>query len=192
MYLPLAQTPIVDNNGVRLVLRSSAEPERVAANVRAIVRDVDRDTAVSDITSGRAAITASVARPRFTAFILTLFAVVALFLGAIGVYGVLAYAVGRRTQEFAVRLALGASGRDLLRAVLDEGIRLTVAGVALGLVGALITTRALTRLLFGLTPTDPIVFAAVALVLVAVGVVASYVPARRAMRVNPLVALQGE
>ena len=192
LYLPLAQTPFVDNNGIRILLRSSADPQSIVANLRAIVRSVDPDTPVSDVTSGAAAVAASVARPRFTAFVLALFAGVALFLGAIGVYGVLAYAVGRRTQEFAVRLALGASGRDLLLGVLREGVRLTLAGVAIGLVGAFIATRALTRLLFGVTPADPGVFAGVALLLVAIGIVAAYVPARRAMRVDPLAALQSE
>ena len=192
LYLPLAQTPFVDNNGVRLVVRTTGDPEGIAASLRAVVHELDRDTPVSDITTGEAAIGTSVARPRFTAFLLALFAGVALFLGAIGVYGVVAYAVGRRTQEFAVRLALGASGRDLLGGVLGEGVRLTLAGVALGLVGAFLTTRALARLLFGVAPGDPGVFAIVALLLAIIGLVASYVPARRAMRVNPLAALQSE
>jgi putative ABC transport system permease protein len=192
LYLPLAQTPYVDNNGVRVLLRTTGEPERIAANLRAVVHALDSDTPVSDIMAGQAAIAASVARPRFTAFLLAVFAGVALFLGAIGVYGVLAYAVGRRTQEFAVRLALGASGRDLLGGVLSEGARLTLAGVVLGLIGAFIATRALTRLLFGVAPADPGVFAAVGLLLVTIGIVASYLPARRAMRVSPLAALQSE
>jgi predicted permease len=192
IYLPLAQTTFVDRNGVRLLLRTDAEPERIAVNVRAIVQSVDGDTPVSDIRMGEAAVAQSVARPRFTAFLLALFAAVALFLGAIGVYGVLAYAVGRRTQEFAIRLAIGASERDLLRGVLTEGARVALAGVALGLSGAFLATRALSTLLFGVKPVDPSVFAGAAVLLIVVGLLASYVPARRAMRVDPVAALQSE
>jgi predicted permease len=192
VYVPLAQTPFVDNNGVRLLIRTDARPEAIAGNLRAIVQEIDRDTPVSDIRAGDAAIAQSVARPRFTAYLLASFAGVALFLGAIGVYGVLAYAVGRRTQEFAVRLAIGASDRDLLLGVLGEGVRLTLAGVALGLAGAFVATRVLSSLLFGVEPADPAVFAGVALLLVMVGLVASYAPARRAMRVDPVTALQAE
>jgi putative ABC transport system permease protein len=192
LYAPFAQTPFVGLEGVRLVLRTDTEPERIAANLRAVVHALDGDTPVTDIKSGDAAIAQSVARPRFTAFLLALFAGVALFLGAIGVYGVLAYAVGRRTQEFGVRLALGASGRDLLGGVLTEGARLTLAGVALGLAGAFVVTRALSGLLFGVAPVDPGVFGGVALLFVVVGLFASYLPARRAMRVDPVAALQTE
>ena len=116
----------------------------------------------------------------------------ALLLGAIGVYGVLAYAVGRRTQEFAVRLALGADASAVLRGVMAEGARLTIAGVLIGLAGSLLATRALSRLLFGVAPADPLTFAGVAVVLLLIGLLASYVPARRAMRVDPVTALQTE
>jgi putative ABC transport system permease protein len=192
LYAPLAQTPFVGLDGVRLLLRTDTGPERIAANLRAVVHALDSDAPVTDIKSGEAAIAQSVARPRFTAFLLALFAGVALFLGAIGVYGVLAYAVGRRTQEFGVRLALGASGRDLLGGVLTEGARLTLAGVALGLAGAFVVTRALSGLLFGVAPVDPGIFGGVALLFVVVGLLASYLPARRAMRVDPVAALQTE
>lgn len=192
VYVPLAQTPFVDNNGVRLLLRTDAAPQQVAASLRALVTSLDKDTAVSDIRSGEASIAESAARPRFTAFLVALFAGVALLLGAIGVYGVLAYAVGRRTQEFAVRLALGASHRDLLAGVIGEGARLTLAGVMLGLAGSFIATRALSRLLFGVGPTDPATFTGVALVLIVTGLLASYLPARRAMRIDPARALQVE
>jgi putative ABC transport system permease protein len=192
LYVPLTQTPFVGNQGVQVLLRTDTEPERIAANLRAVIHALDSDTPVTDIQSGEAAIAQSVARPRFTAFLLALFGGVALFLGAIGVYGVLAYAVGRRTQEFGVRLALGASGRDLLGGVLTEGAQLTFAGVALGLAGAFVVTRALSGLLFGVAPFDPGVFGGVALLFVVVGLLASYLPARRAMRVDPVAALQTE
>jgi predicted permease len=192
VYLPLAQNAGFDANGLRLVVRTTVPPEQFAANLRSIVSSLDRDTPVSDIRTGESGIAASVARPRFTAFLLSAFAAIALLLGAIGVYGVLAYAVGRRTQEFAVRLALGADAADVLRGVMREGARLTAAGVLLGLAAALLATRALSRLLFGVAPIDPLTFAAVGVVLFVVGLLASYLPARRAMRVNPATALQTE
>lgn len=192
MYVPMAQAPGVNPNGVQVLLRTDSSTQQIAVNLRDIVRAIDADTPVSNITTGAAGIAASVARPRFTAFLLALFAGVALFLGAIGVYGVLAYAVGRRTQEFAVRLALGANPGDVLRTVLGEGARLTITGLLLGIAGALLATRALSRLLFGVAPTDPGTFAGVATVLVTIGLLASWVPARRAMRVDPTTALQSE
>jgi putative ABC transport system permease protein len=192
VYIPFAQNAFFNPNGVQLIVRTGADPEQLAANLRSIVRSLDRDTPVSDIRSGEAGIAESLARPRFTAFLVSAFAAMALLLGAIGVYGVLAYAVGRRTQEFAVRLALGADASAVLRGVLGEGARLTVVGVAVGLAGAFLATRALSRLLFGVAPTDPVTFGAVALILLVVGLLASYIPARRAMRVDPVAALQAE
>jgi putative ABC transport system permease protein len=192
IYLPLAQNTFYNPNGIRLVIRTDVPPEQIAGHLRSIVGALDPDVPVSNIRTGESGIAESVARPRFTAFLLGLFAAVALFLGAIGVYGVLAYAVGRRTQELAVRLALGADASDVLRGVIGEGARLTIAGVILGLAGSLLVTRALSRLLFGIAPADPITFGAVALTLLVVGLVASYVPARRAMRVDPVAALQAE
>jgi predicted permease len=192
IYVPLAQNAFFDANGLRLLVRTTTPPEQLAANLRSIVSSLDRDTPVSDIRTGAAGIAASAARPRFTAFLLAAFAGLALLLGAIGVYGVLAYAVGRRTREFAVRLALGANATDVLRGVMREGARLTAVGVLLGLAAALLATRALSRLLFGVAPVDPLTFAAVGMVLFVVGLLASYLPARRAMRVNPVTALQTE
>jgi putative ABC transport system permease protein len=113
-------------------------------------------------------------------------------LGSIGVYGVLAYAVGRRRQEFAIRLALGGSARDILCGVLAEGMRLTLAGVGVGVAAAVVVTRSLSTLLFGVEAADPGILGGVALLLVAVGLLASYVPARRAMNVDPVTALQTE
>ena len=192
MYVPVSQTPFFDNNGMRILVRTDAAPQQVAANLRGVVDALDKDTPVSDVSTSEAMIAESVARPRFTALLLALFAGVALFLGAIGVYGVVAYAVGRRTQEFALRLALGANPQDVLRGVIAEGARLTIAGAGLGVAGALVATRALSTLLFGVTPADAGILASVALLLVAVGLLASYVPARRAMRVDPVTALQSE
>jgi predicted permease len=192
IYVPFTQNDFFNPNGIQLIVRTDANPEQLAANLRSIVGSLAPDTPVSDIRTGEAAIAESLARPRFTAFLVAVFAAMALLLGAIGVYGVLAYAVGRRTQEFAVRLALGADASVVLRGVLAEGARLTIVGVAVGLAGAMMATRVLSRLLFGVAPTDPITLGAVTVVLLVVGLLASYVPARRAMHVDPVAALQAE
>jgi len=189
LYLPLAQA---DATVIGIILRTETDPQQIAANLRGIVSSLDKDTPIGDIRTSEALIVESVARPRFTAFLLAVFAAVALFLGAIGVYGVLAYAVNRRTQEFGVRLALGASARDIVYTVLREGARLTLSGLVLGLLGAVAATRALSTLLFGIEPANIGILASVALLLFLIGLVASYLPARRAAMVDPVVALRAE
>jgi ABC-type antimicrobial peptide transport system permease subunit len=121
-----------------------------------------------------------------------LFGILALILACVGLYGVMAYTVGRRTHEIGVRMAMGAEGRDIERYVLKEGIALTVAGIGLGLVGAAATTHVLSFVLFDISPTDPLTLTAVPLLLAAVALVASYIPARRASRTDPLAALRHE
>jgi predicted lysophospholipase L1 biosynthesis ABC-type transport system permease subunit len=189
LFVPLAQA---DADPLHIVLRIDGEAAPVAAQLRDLVRGLDPEAALADVTTGEALVAASAARPRTLAAVLTAFAAVALALGAVGVYAVLAYSVSRRTQEFAVRMAIGGTSADILRTVVGEGLRLTAAGVALGIAGAFAVTRLLSRLLFGVGATDPVVFAGVAAALVLVGVLASYLPARRAMRVNPITALQGD
>jgi len=189
LFVPLAQ---FDSSVIRVVVRTEADPQPIAANLRSIVRSLDRDTPIDDIRTTEALIAESAARPRFMALLLGIFAAVALFLGSSGVYGVLAYAVGRRTQEFAIRLAVGGNARDILRGVLAEGMRLTLAGVGLGIAAAVVATRSLARLLFAVEPADPGILAGVAMLLFVVGLLASYVPARRAMNVDPVTALQTE
>jgi len=155
-----------------------------------MVASLDHDATVSDIRTSDALIADSVARPKFAALLLTLFAAVAVCLAAIGVYGVLTYSLSRRTQEIGVRLALGARGQDVLRLLLVEGLRLTVTGLVLGLAAAAGVTRALSTLLYGVEPIDVALFGSVATVLLFVGLVAAYVPARRAARVSPVNALR--
>ena len=189
LFVPLAQS---DADPLHVVVRVDGDPARVAANLRAVVQAIDCDAPVSDIATGEALVSASATRPRYTAVVLGGFAGVALLLGAIGVYGVVWYSASRRTQEFAVRLALGGSERDILRGVVADGLRLTLAGLGLGVAGALAVTRGLARLLFGIQPTDPATLVVVALLLLFVGLLASYLPARRAMRIDPMAALQGD
>ena len=134
----------------------------------------------------------SVGQPRFIAFLVLIFAIVALTLAAIGTYGVLAYTVELRTQEIGVRMALGAQAVQVLQMVLTQGAWLVGSGLVLGVLGALALRRALASVLFGVAPTDPAIFAAVLAVLALVGLFACYLPAQRAMRVDPLVALRRE
>jgi putative ABC transport system permease protein len=133
----------------------------------------------------------AISTPRFAVVLFTVFAGAALLLAVVGLYGVMSYLVRQRTHEFGVRSALGASPRALLGAVIGGALRLTLAGVVLGLVGAWLLTRSIASLLFGVSATDPVTFGAIALLLTAVGVVASVLPARRAARADPLVALRG-
>ena len=135
---------------------------------------------------------ASLGSRRFNVILIGFFGVTALLLAAAGVFGVMAYAVSRRTREFGVRVALGATSGDVLRMVLGQGMRTILLGVAIGIGGSFALTRAVSSLLFGVTATDPVTFAAVTLTLIAVALLACYIPARRATKVNPIVALRDE
>ena len=134
----------------------------------------------------------SVARRRFNTLLTGLFAMVALLLASVGIFGVMNYTVAQRTQEIGLRVALGAQTRDVLRLVLGQGMRLIVFGLAIGLAAAFALTRVLGGMLFGVTPTDPLTFVAVSSLLTTVGLLACYIPARRATKVDPLVALRYE
>jgi putative ABC transport system permease protein len=134
----------------------------------------------------------SIAQERFNVSLLGLFAMIGLILAAIGIYGVMSYAVTQRTHEFGLRIALGAQMKDVLRLVIGNGLTLALIGVAIGLAGAFALTRLMTSLLFGVTPIDAPTFVTVSILLLAVALVACYIPARRAMKVNPLIALRYE
>lgn len=173
-------------------VRTRGEPASAIPAISQIVRSVDPNSGIDAIIPLERLVASSVARQRFYAVLLAVFAAVAGVLAAIGIYGVLAYAVVQRTQEIGVRLALGARRAQVLRLVLRKGLLLTAIGVSLGLAGAAAGTRVLQGLLFGITPLDPTTFVAVSVVFGLVAMVACYVPARRATKVDPMVALRAE
>jgi putative ABC transport system permease protein len=187
MYVPYAQEPFW---GANLVIKSTLSPDSVAATIRREVQRIDKDLPVTDIAAMPDVIKASVAQPRFRTVLLGLFAVMALALAASGIFGVISYSVSCRTNEIGIRAALGAPRAAILRMVLGETLALTLTGLLVGVPCALAAARLLEHLLFEVSAHDPAILAFVALALSAVAVLAGYVPARRAMRVNPMVALR--
>ncbi len=187
IYRPMAQDPA---EGISLVVRTAGDPKALAATVPDEIGALDATIPVTYLQTLRQRLVESMATPRFNASLLASFAGLALVLTAVGLYGVLAYSVGERTHEIGIRIALGASPGAVLRSVVGEGLKLALLGVLLGGAGALATGRLIAAYLYGVRSTDPAAFACVALVLLAVAVLASYVPARRAAGVDPLIALR--
>jgi putative ABC transport system permease protein len=186
-YLPHAQHPVAD---LTIAVRAAGEPMTAVPTARAALAAMDRELPMADIRTMHELVGRSIAERRFVMLLLGAFAALAVTLAAIGIYGVLAYIVTQRVQEIGVRLAIGASPRDVVRLFVREGAVLTLVGLACGLAGALAAAQALTSLLFGVHATDPSTFAGVAIALALVAFVASYVPARRAARVDPMTALR--
>ena len=189
IYLPIAQRPV---GSLTFVIRTAGDPLALGQAVTAAVRDVDPAQPVSDVRALDDVVARSLVRPRVATAALTLFAATALLLAAVGVYGVVAYGVSQRRAEFGVRLALGAEPRDVVRLVLRQSLMMVVTGVAAGAALSVPLSSALGSLLFGVSPGDPLTLAAVAAVLGAAGLTASYLPARRGTRVDPVTALRAE
>jgi putative ABC transport system permease protein len=174
------------------VVRTNFDPLSLAATVRQTVWEIDKDQPVSDISSMEEIVSDSVARQRFSMLLLGAFAGLALVLAAVGIYGVMSYSVAQRTREIGIRMTLGAQRSDVMKMTIGQGLRLVLTGVAIGLAGAFVLTRVMSTLLFGVSPTDPVTFITISIVLIGVAVLASYIPALRATRVDPMFALRYE
>jgi putative ABC transport system permease protein len=175
-----------------LVIRTSIEPLSLAASARDAIWSVDKDQTVADIDTMEHIVAEAVARQRFSMLLLGLFATLALLLASVGIYGVMTYSVAQRTHEIGIRIALGARRADVLQMTIKQGLRLVGAGMILGLAAAFILTRVLESLLFGISATDPVTFFGISLVLLAVAILASYIPALRATKVDPIIALRAQ
>ena len=178
--------------GPVVVIRTTGDPKRLISIARAKVRELDRNAAISNVNTMEELVAQSVAQRRFGMFLVSVFAVLALVLAVVGIYGVVSYSVAQRTNEIGVRMALGASAADVLKMVLKNGMTLALIGVGVGLAGAFAVTRLMVAVLFDVKPTDLATFATVSVGLILVALLACYVPARRAMKVDPLVALRYE
>ena len=185
-YLPSFQVPI---RGMYLLVDSAMPATSVAASVRTEMRAIDPEIPVARVRTIENLVSDSVAQPRFRTFLLGAFSVLSMVLAAIGIYGVVAYSVSQRTREIGIRMALGAQPRDVLRLIVRQGMMLTLAGVILGALGALGLTRFTANLLFGVGAADPVTFAVISLLLTSVALLACYIPARRAARLDPIKAL---
>jgi putative ABC transport system permease protein len=189
MYLAALQTPFPFMN---IVVRTASDPSSLMAAIRQEVWAVDRDQPVASVETMRQLVANAVAGARFNTLLLGVFAIVAMILSAVGIYGIMAYSVIQRTHEIGIRMALGAGQRDILRMVVGQGMALAFIGVVLGLFASFALTRVMSSLLYGVTATDPVTFVGVSLALAAVAFVACYIPARRATKVDPMVALRYE
>jgi putative ABC transport system permease protein len=175
-----------------LVVRTAGDPKLLIGPVREQIRELDRDLPPYDIKTMSELLYASLTRERFTTLLLIVFAGLALTLASVGIYGVMSYAVTQRTHEIGIRVALGAQTRDIFSQVVGRAMRLAGAGVALGLGASIALTRLMAGLLYGISTTDPLTFAAIATLLLGVSLIASYIPARRATKVDAMVALRYE
>ena len=175
-----------------LVVRTDGAPLALAESARREIQAIDKDQPVADLRTMESWIGESVARTRFGTLLLTVFASIALLLAAVGIYGVMAYSVAQRTHEIGIRMALGAERRDVFKLIIGQGLVLTLVGVGVGLGAAFALTRVMSNLLFGVTASDPLTFALIALLLSAVALLSCYIPARRAAKVDPLIALRYE
>ena len=190
MFEPLAQDP--SRLATLLVRTSRGDPLKMVGTIQAAVHRVNKQVPVYGVATLDRQLGALLGQRRFQTSLLIGFSVVALLMAAIGIFGLIQYSLATRTHEIGIRMALGAQKRDVLRMVVGQGFKLTLTCVAIGIIGALSLTRFLSSLLYGVKPSDPLTFTVVSLILTAVALAASYIPARRATKVDPMVALRCE
>jgi putative ABC transport system permease protein len=189
VYFPYLQ---VAASSMSLVVRTTSDPLSLAGAVKSQIQTIDKDLPIDDAKTMQQLLAESLSGRRFNMLLLTVFAMVALVLAIVGIYGVMSYTVTQRTHEIGIRVAIGAQSRDVFRMVIGQGMMLAMIGVAFGLVGAFALTRLMTTMLFGVEPSDPATFISIAVLLTIVALAACYIPARRATKVNPLLALRYE
>jgi putative ABC transport system permease protein len=189
MYQPILQAP---SRGMTFILRTAVEPTSVAEPARKTIASIDRTLPLSNVKTMERIVYESVGQLRFYLYLLGLFAMIAMILTAVGVYGVMNYSVKQRTQEIGIRMALGAQPGEVRALILKQGLALSSAGLGIGLVACLILTRLMSSLLYGVSATDPVTFVAFALFLGCVALSACYIPARKATKVDPMIALRYE
>jgi putative ABC transport system permease protein len=189
LYYPHAQAP---DRRMYLVVRTTGDPVALARAAQAEVWALDRDQPVSNVRTLQAMLAGAQANRRFTTLLLGIFAAVALVLAAIGVYGVIAYSTAQRTQEIGIRVALGATRQHVIRMVVAEGLKIGACGMILGVAAALVLTRLMSGLLFEVGEWDPLTFVSLPLLLMVLAIAASWIPARRAVSIDPIVALRAE
>jgi predicted permease len=192
IYAPFQQDPVPQFLRFVTFVARTTDPASTAAGIRAEIHRVAPDLPIQSAVTMDDAVAASVAQPRFRTLLLGLFAIAATLIATGGIYGLMAYAVTQRRREIGVRMALGAEGRDVLRLVLARALRIIAVGLIVGLAGAAAATRVLQSFLFGVTPTDPIAFTVVTLLMLTIGLIAAWLPARRATRIDPCEALRAE
>jgi putative ABC transport system permease protein len=191
IYVPYSQNPYpAALRNVFLVARTSSDPKSLVASIRSELRSLDKDIPVSQVQTMEEVISGSLAQRRLSMSLLVVFAALAAGLAAVGIYGVMAYIVAQRTHEIGIRMALGAEQKDVIKMVLGDGAKLTLAGIGAGLAVAVSLTRFLQSLLYQVSATDTVIYASIALLLTVVALLASYIPARRAAKVDPMEALR--
>ena len=173
-----------------IVARTTSNPLGAVRSVKSQIQTIDKNLPMDDAETMQQLLSMSTSGRRFNTLLLSLFAMLAVVLAMVGIYGVMSYSVTQRTHEIGIRIAVGAQTSDVFRIVIGQGMLLALIGVGLGLVGAFALTRLMTTMLFGVEPTDPLTFISLAALLIGVGLVACYVPGRRATRIDPLVALR--
>jgi putative ABC transport system permease protein len=189
IYLPYHAFPLPF---MAIAVRSAAPVSTIASFARAEISAADPELAVARVEPMRDVLRDSIAEPRFRTLVLIAFAVMAIVLAAVGIYGLISYSVAQRTREIGIRMALGAQARQVMMPVLREGFVLALAGIAIGLAGSVAAARLLSKFLFGIEASDPLTYALVSTLLLAIALLASFIPSRRAMRVDPLTALRAE